>query len=271
MPELPEITVLARQMDAGLTGKTFAAITVDQPKCLNVAAETFTAALTGATVGRTTQRGKWLFVDTDRGHLLLNLGMGGEVWLVTRETLPAKHRLLFDFTDDGCLSVNFGWFGYAHYVAAGSLADHTMTAGLGPNALELDAAGLRARIGRGRGRIKSLLLDQDVIAGIGNAYIHDILFLARLHPLRSAASLSDAEWAALAAAIRQGLQPSIDKGGAFYETDLYGQHGGFTMDDILVGYKEGKPCPVCATPLVKIKTGSTASFLCPTCQPAPGG
>jgi formamidopyrimidine-DNA glycosylase len=129
------------------------------------------------------------------------------------------------------------------------------------------ADGLRAMFRGRRGRVKSFLLDQSKIAGIGNAYIHDILFLARLHPLRTVDTLTDAEVEALAEAIHDGLQPSIDKGGAFYEVDLYGQKGGFTMDDILVGYKEGKPCPSCGTPIEKIKTGSTSSFICPWCQP----
>ena len=143
-----------------------------------------------------------------------------------------------------------------------------MTAQLGPNALALTADDLRALLKGQRGRIKAILLDQTRLAGIGNAYIHDILFLAHLHPLRPANTLSDAEVDALAQAIRQGLQPSLDKGGAFYETDLHGQKGGFTMDDILVGYKEAKPCPVCGTLVQKVKIGSTSSFICPRCQPA---
>jgi formamidopyrimidine-DNA glycosylase len=111
------------------------------------------------------------------------------------------------------------------------------------------------------------LLNQSRIAGIGNAYIHDILFLARLHPLRQVNTLTAAEVDALAEAIHAGLQPSIDKGGAFYEVGLDGKKGGFTADDILIGYKEGKPCPVCGTQIEKIKTGSTSSFICPHCQP----
>lgn len=267
MPELPEITLLARQMQAELAGKTIDGVEVSQPKCLNVPPEVFAQALTGARILGVTSRGKWLFVEMDRGWLLLNLGMGGEILLVSRSTLPEKHRLVLDFTDSTGLSVNFWWFGYAHYVRPGELGHHGMTAGIGPNALGLTPDDLRAILRGKRGRVKALLLDQGVMAGIGNAYVHDILFLARLHPLRTAASLTPAEVDVLAGAIRAGLQPSIDKGGAFYEVDLHGEHGGFTMDDILVGYKEGKPCPNCGAAIEKIKTGSTSSFICPRCQP----
>lgn len=79
-------------------------------------------------------------------------------------------------------------------------------------------------------------------------------------------TLSQSEIEALSAAIRRGLEPALAKGGSFYEMDLLGQKGGFTMEDIAVGYREGKPCPQCGTAIVKIKTGSTSSFICPTCQ-----
>jgi len=267
MPELPEITLLARQMNAELVGTVIAGVEVLQPKCLNISVEEFVGALTGARLLEVTNRGKWLFVETDRGWLLLNLGMGGEILLTSRATLPEKHRLIFDFTDGACLSVNFWWFGHAHCVRPGELADHGMTAGLGPNALDLGADNLAALLRGRKGRVKTLLRDQDVMAGIGNSYVHDILFLARLHPLRSAAGLTSAEVAALASAIQDGLRPSIAKGGAFYEVDLHGEKGGFTMDDILIGYKEGRPCPACGALIEKIKTGSTSSFICPRCQP----
>lgn len=266
MPELPEITSRAREMRKELVGKTIAGIEVLQPKSLNIPEETFIGALRGARLLDVTSRGKWLFVETDKGWLLLNLGMGGEILLVTRATLPEKRRLIFDFDDDTCLTVNFWWFGYAHYVPPGELDSHSMTAKLGPNVNELAAEDIGAMIKGRRVRIKSFLLNQSQVAGIGNAYVHDILFMARLHPLRTVNTLTDAEVNELTKAIRDGLQPSIDKGGAFYEVNLYGEKGGFTMDDILIGYREGQPCPNCDTPIEKIKTGSTSSFICLRCQ-----
>jgi formamidopyrimidine-DNA glycosylase len=266
MPELPEIACRAIEMNTELRGKTIHDIEVLQPKCLNIPADEFTAALTGAEIKGTTFHGKWLITETSQGWFLLNLGMGGEILLVTRETLPEKRRLIFDFSDGAALSINFWWFGYAHYIAANQLPEHKMTALLGPNAIELDAEGLRALIKGQRTKLKTFLLDQSKVAGIGNAYIHDILFLAKLHPLRPLASLSDEEIDGLQRAIHAGLQPSIDKGGAFYEVNLRGQKGGFQVEDIIIGYREGQPCPVCGSPIQKIKTGSTSSFICPVCQ-----
>ncbi len=266
MPELPEIASRATQMKAELAGKTIRSVEVLQPKCINLPPDDFAATLGGATILDVTFRGKWLFVQTTRGWLLLNLGMGGEVLLVSRATLPEKRRLVLDLTDGSCLSINFWWFGYAHHVPAEELATHDLTAKLGPNALDIGLDELRARVRGQRKRVKAFLLDQSEIAGIGNAYVHDILFLARLHPLQRLDSLSDAEVEMLWSGIRNGLRPSLDKGGAFYEVDLHGRKGGFEMQHILVGYKEGQPCPGCGTLIEKIKTGSTSSFICPRCQ-----
>ncbi len=266
MPELPEIHKLAQQMQAELAGRTISGVEVLQPKCLNVPEEEFRAALTGAQIRRVSYRGKWLFVESDAGWLLLSLGMGGEVLLVTRETLPEKYRLIFDFADGSALAINFWWFGYLHYVPEGALEEHEMTAKLGPNALELSAGDLQVLLRGRRGRLKNYLLDQAKIAGIGNFYIHDILFRAGLHPLRPANTLDDADVAHLAGAIREVLEFSITKGAAWYEKDLYGEPGGFVQEDLVVGYREGEPCPVCETPIEKIKTGSTSSFVCPRCQ-----
>jgi formamidopyrimidine-DNA glycosylase len=254
-------------MNDALVGKKIAGIEVAQPKSLNIPETNFVNALQGARFIEVSPRGKWIFIETTQGWLLLNLGMGGEILLLTRESLPDKWRLIFDFDDGTCLSVNFWWFGYAHYVPRGELNSHSMTTKLGPNALDLRPIELTALLNGRRGRIKSFMLNQSHIAGIGNAYIHDILFMARLHPLRTIDTLNEADFERLAKAIQDGLQPSINKGGAFYEVNLYGERGGFNMEDILIGYKEGKPCPNCETIIEKIKTGSTSSFICPACQP----
>ncbi len=269
MPEIPEIASRASEMNAALPGKTIQNIEVVQPKCLNLLPAEFTTALTGATIEYVTYHGKWIKVMSTRGWLLLNLGMGGEILLTTRKSLPGKYRLIFDFTDGFCLVINFWWFGYAFYAAIDALDKIKMLAKLGPNVLDLSLDEFTAILKSQSPKtgVKAFMLDQSRVAGVGNAYIHDILFLAGLHPQRLLATLSDTEISALHRAIKDGLLPSLDKGGAFYETNLYGEKGGFQMEDILIGYHEGSPCPRCATTIEKIRTGSNTSFICPSCQP----
>jgi formamidopyrimidine-DNA glycosylase len=267
MPELPEIICRAREMNARLAGRPIRGIEVLQPKCLNVSVEEFRGGLVGSKIRGVTNRGKWLFVETSKGHLLLNLGMGGEILLVPSNKLPEKWRVRFDLDKGQSLAVNFWWFGYAHYAAPGKLTDHEMSASLGPDALGVSLAQFKELLSGRRGGIKALLLDQSRLAGIGNAYIHDILFRARLHPLRTIPSMSKKDVEQLHQAIHTELQRSIDKGAAFYEVGLDGKGGGFAAADLLVGYREGKPCPTCGAAVEKIKTGTTATFVCPTCQP----
>ena len=264
MPELPEIAVLARDMQRELVGRTICAVGVLQPKCLNMPAAEFQDALTGARILTVTPRGKWLQVQTSKGWLLLNLGMGGEILLTNRAHLPEKYRLVFDLEDGAALTVNFSWFGYAHFT--GDPAGHPMVGQLGPHALDLSLDQFRALLSGRRGAIKTFLLDQKRIAGIGNVYIQDPLFRARIHPLRPISTLTDGEVAALWRALCDTLQESIDSGGAPFELNLYGQRGGWNAS-FLVGYREGQPCPVCGAAVAKIKTGSPSSYICPRCQP----
>jgi formamidopyrimidine-DNA glycosylase len=266
MPELPEIAIFARDMQKELVGRTISAIEVLQPKCLNVPLETFQAALAGAEIRAVTARGKWLQVETTQGWLLLGLGMGGEILLTDRDHLPEKYRLIFDLADGDCLAINFWWFGYAHYTA--DLAGHKMTAQLGPNALDLTLDEFRALLRGRRGAIKTFLLDQKRIAGIGNVYVQDPLFKAGIHPLRAIDTLSDEETARLWEALRETLEESIEQGGSVWERNLYNEKGSWDNSFFLIAYKEGHPCPVCGTTVEKIKTGSTSSYICPACQPS---
>jgi formamidopyrimidine-DNA glycosylase len=265
MPELPEIHTLARDMQRGLVGRTISGIEVLQPKCLNVPLDRFRLALTGARLHSVRAHGKWLQVRTSRGWLLLNLGMGGELLLTDRQHLPEKYRLVFDFLDGKCLAINFWWFGYSHYVE--DLPEHPMTAQLGPDFMALSPDEFRALLVGRRGGIKSFLLNQKRLAGIGNVYVQDPLFKAGIHPLRPINTLGEDEIDALYHAIRETLRESIDLGGSHWEQNLYGEHGQWDRSHFLVAYREGRPCPTCGTTVEKIKTGSTSSHICSTCQP----
>ncbi len=266
MPELPEIYCRAREMNEHLTGRTIRSIEVLQPKCLNVSVKTFEAGLVGAEIKGTTYHGKWLLTGTSQGHLLINLGMGGELLLVDPEVMPEKWRVRFDFKDCKTFAVNFWWFGSTHFVEPGKLCEHTMTAKLGPNAIDVSIDEFRDLLTGRRGRIKSFLLDQSKIAGIGNAYVHDILFRAKLHPLRTILTLSNSDIDLLHRAIHDEFERSIAKGAANYERNLFGENGGLGAEDLLIGYREDKACPECGTMVEKLKTGSTASYICPQCQ-----
>jgi formamidopyrimidine-DNA glycosylase len=175
--------------------------------------------------------------------------------------------LRLDFTDGRVLTIGFWWFGHAHAVINSDLGSHKMTAKLGPTPIrdpDFTFGRFQALLKGRRGAVKNFLLAQENIAGIGNVYVQDILFRARLHPSRKLLTLTDAEQSLLYGSVMETLTEAAELGGLAYERDLYNQPGGFK--DFLVGYKEGQPCPSCQTTIRKIKTGSTTSYVCPHCQ-----
>ncbi|HEY3280790.1 MAG TPA: DNA-formamidopyrimidine glycosylase family protein [Armatimonadota bacterium] len=271
MPELPEILRIGNQMHQTITGKVLEEVEVHQPKCLNMSEAEFRVIL-GKRVLRVEPLGKWVFVHLEGDLvLLLCLGMGGELrYREPGEELPpgAKIQARFRFTDGSGFTLSFFWFGYIHLATAANLADHP-AGQLGPSPLD-DAFTLEAlaKVLSSTGRnVKSVITDQRVVAGIGNAYCHDILFLAGIHPLVPSKKLSPEQVAKLHWAMREGLTRVINHDGLRYETDFFGATGRY--DGFLVGYQEGKQCPECGTAIAKIKTGSTSTFICERCQPAP--
>jgi formamidopyrimidine-DNA glycosylase len=123
---------------------------------------------------------------------------------------------------------------------------------------------LRSMLRGRKGGVKSYLMNQRNIAGIGNVYIQDILFKAGLHPNRKIETLSPADVAKLHSAIVGHLEFASERGGLVWEKDFFGNPGRYTYE--LIGHRPGAPCPVCGTPVKEIRTGSTRSFVCETCQ-----
>jgi len=270
MPELPEITVIARQMDKETAGKRIANIEARQPKNLNMSVQKFVKTAKGKTVNNVSSKGKWIFIKLDPAYcMLINRGMNADVLHFTpNQELPEKYHFKLTFTDKTGFTIQFQWFGYIHLVSEKDLNKHRLTAQLGISPIdeEFTLERFKKLLANKKGGIKSFLIDQKNVAGIGNVYIQDILFQAKLHPNRKISTLSEKEINNLYNAIRDILNRSITLGGLAYEKDFYGQKGKLTINEFLIGYKTGKPCPTCKTPIEKIKTGSTSSYICPKCQ-----
>lgn len=267
MPEYPEIISRTKEMQQALCGLRIEHITVLQEKCLNVPVESLIEEVLGQTFQRFSSHGKWIIAELDKDTLLINLGMGGEILHLQKGAhLPEKKRIIIKLNDESTLMINFWWFGYFHLVYGKDLSTHQMISKLGPDAMQITFEEFQGLL-NAKQRIKTLLLDQKKIAGIGNFYIHDILFKAGIHPLLPANQLSEADSRKLYEAMRSDLQKSANKGGAFYEQNLWGEMGNFQKEEIVVGYKDGQPCPVCQNEIKKIQTGSTTSYICEQCQP----
>lgn len=272
MPELPEIAVLSAQMHGEVVGKTVMEVEVLQPKNLNLPVDEFVEKVIGHRIVSVKARGKWLFVElSDDLFLLINLGMGGDLLhYASNDILSETYTFKMGLSDGSGFTIKFWWFGYIHLVDGDGLKKHKMTGELSLSPLNdgFTLPYFRELLRNRRAQVKSFLLNQRRVAGIGNVYIQDILFKARLHPKRTIDTLTEVEIETLYQSMRDVLTLGVAMSGLTYERDFYGKKGGFSSDQFLVGYKTGQPCPTCSTPIEKIRTGSTASYICPKGQKA---
>ena len=273
MPELPEVETIKNELLPSVVGRCFRQVTIsDSHLVAPLAAPEFCRMLTGQTVEDVNRRGKYLLFRLSSGqYLVMHLRMTGALLLNPRET--ALHtRASFTFHDGSRLVFNDPRkLGRMWLVKdAGSV-----TGKLGPEPLEPDftVEVLAQRLTRRRIPLKAALTDQSIISGIGNMYGDEILFSARIHPLRTAESLSAEEIQKIHSSIQSVLRQAISRKGA--STDTYVRPGGqpgTAHFDFKVAHREGKPCPVCRTPIERIFLRGRGTCFCPRCQevkPAP--
>ena len=274
MPELPEVETTARGLRERIVGKRIAeAGGIDWPPMLpNAAPAMLASILPGLTVERVDRRGKYLLLGlSDDRWLAIHRKMSGNlVFDPDGAAGPPPHtHLVIRFDDSSALRfVDPRKFGRIHLFLDREKLDHFLAQRLGPEPLaDLTVARLRSLVEGRRGRLKSLLLDQRFLAGIGNLYADEILWDARLHPERSAASLTLPELRRLAGAIGRVLNEAIQRRGTSFSSyrDASGQPG--DNQSFLQAYgRAGLPCPRCARPIERRIIAQRGTWLCPHCQ-----
>lgn len=273
MPELPEVETLRRQLGAAVAGRVWGRVTARPSSLFRTPARELAARLTGARLDRVTRRGKVLLLAFDGGRVLLaHLGMSGQILLTPPAEPGDRHRHLEAELDDGRRLVfrDPRRFGYLRFAREAELASLKELGGLGPDPLdgarswESFASGFRTRTGA----VKSVLLEQGHLAGIGNVYADEILHAARVAPARPAAGLAPGELKELFHAVRDVLARAIDLGGTSFDeafVDLYGRPGLFGACLKVYG-RAGEPCARCHTPLRAVTVGGRSGAFCPHCQ-----
>ncbi|MEP7287176.1 MAG: bifunctional DNA-formamidopyrimidine glycosylase/DNA-(apurinic or apyrimidinic site) lyase [Chloroflexota bacterium] len=275
MPELPEVETAVRGLRQPVEGHVIVSATfpADPGRMTNISAVQFAERIVGQRVQKITRRAKYLLFHLDADTLMVHLKMTGHLYVVPiGEVNPFDRWLRVSFLLDNGEELRFSdsrKFGRVYLAAQ---PDEVLP-DLGPEPLE-DAFTLdvfHQRLAGRKGILKSLLLNQAFVAGIGNIYADESLHIAGLHPLRRADSLTDAEIARLYHAIRQALGDGIRHEGA--SINWYRKPDGTrgSSQDYLRVYREHRnldqPCPVCGGPITKIWVGQRGTHFCPTCQP----
>ncbi len=269
MPEMPEVETIRRDLCAPLLGRTIERVTFLWPRtAANMPSEEMAARLQGRKVVALRRRGKYLIIDLDPAcHLIIHLRMTGRLHLYPGRTPAQKHTRVITELDNGA-ELHF-WdqrkFGRFYCVED----ENEVVGKLGPEPLADDwtVEAFKEALNKRRAPIKSLLLNQQIVAGIGNIYADEALFFAGIHPLRPGNSLNDDEVWHLHQAIRYVLREALKAQGSTFSTYRRpGEETGAYQLQHQVFRRTGKPCPVCRTPIERIKVGGRSTHFCPRCQ-----
>ncbi|MFO0909819.1 MAG: DNA-formamidopyrimidine glycosylase [Isosphaeraceae bacterium] len=279
MPELPEVETMVRGLRPAMVGFTLREAEVHDPFLLQgVSAEEFVRRVSGSEVRAVERRGKWVVIELEdrRGFIVIQPRMTGGFWLVS--PARADHvrltfhmggpRSLIWFCDNRRLG-KIAWYGDAQTV------DEVCSRSQGPDALVVTRQHLAAGLKRTDRPVKPALMDQKLVAGIGNIYADEILFRSQVHPERKASHLTRLEVERIHAAISVVLNEAIRMEGSSFDAGyktVLGLEGGFLATNAMYG-RGGQACPDCGTSIVKTRIVGLAgrpTHFCPTCQPRHG-
>jgi len=282
LPELPEVETVRRGLNTLTVNKTFEGGEVLLPRTLAypLSVDRFVPCLQGLAIAEWQRRGKYLLAQLanqeqeKQGYLGIHLRMTGQLlWTQQTEKLQKHTRVRFFFKDNQELRfVDTRTFGKVWLVTDQPQVQNIITGlkklGPEPFSKEFSITYFTNRLSKSSRNIKTFLLDQSVVAGIGNIYADEALFKSKIQPQTLANQLSSKQIKSLHQAIIIVLQTAIDQGGTTFSDflNLLGVNGNYGNSALVYGRK-GEPCRVCQTPIEKIKLGGRSTHFCPQCQP----
>ena len=274
MPELPEVEMVKNAVAPRVTGSRIERLELFDPSvCGHPAAGDFARAVTGRTVASVARRGKFLrFLLEGGGELVVHLRMTG-VLLACTPDFPEEPHTRAVFHLSGGVQLRFAdmrRFGRLWLILPGETDDFTGMDRLGPEPFDpcLTPRWLKEKLGGSRRAVKTCLLDQSAVAGIGNIYSDEILFAARIQPQRPACSLTAPEWKRLAGTISALMKFHVEQTACSPEEYLRTRGREYRNTPYLRVYGHaGEDCPVCGAKLARVVIGGRSSVFCPKCQP----
>jgi formamidopyrimidine-DNA glycosylase len=272
MPEMPEIETIARQLRKTIIGKRIADVRLSGLPLRKPIAKTFPAMLRGRTIQKITRRGKYLVAELEpKAFWLIHLGMSGRILYHSTASAAAAHtHAVFQFSDATELEYRdprrFGLLA-AYEVLRPVEVSELRFLGKDPLSSGFNPGWLSKLLQKSQQEIKSFLLDQRKIAGLGNIYVCESLFLAQIHPARRCSTLNSEEISRLAVAIRKVLRAAVkNKGTSFSDfRDSDGKRGS-NQSFLMVFQREGEECVRCRAPVQRMRQGNRSSFYCSNCQ-----
>lgn len=272
MPELPEVETVVRSIRPGIVGRTIANIRVGRKKLRQPWLKNWNQLVTGRRVVELSRRGKWIILKLDAGALLAHLGMTGQLTVgPANKTIESHTHLIFDLGANRQLQFRDPRrFGSVRYFAEVAELTAFLNARLGPEPFVIDPTYWRDALRGTRRSIKAALLDQAIVAGVGNIYADESLFAARIHPATAANRLTPRQATALRQAVAKILTFAIERRGSSIRDylDGNGQRGQFQNEFRVYGRYE-EPCQRCRAVIERIRLAGRSTHFCPRCQKSP--
>jgi formamidopyrimidine-DNA glycosylase len=274
VPELPEVETVVRDLRPRLVGSRFTALQVGRKSLRRKWSPRWKAQVVGRRVHGVERRGKWILLDLEGPWLVVHLGMTGQFVITACDEPRQSHTHLVFTLDDGVRELRFRdirRFGSAVWYANRADIDaYFVGQRLGPEPFAVDPAYWRAALAKTERSLKAILLDQRVVAGVGNIYADESCFEARLHPATRGCDLSRRQSDRLRQMIERVLERAIDLGGSTIR-DYVGGDGqsGEYQDEFRVYGRTGEPCSRCRTPIERIVLAGRSTHFCPRCQRLP--
>ena len=269
MPELPEVETTRRGIAPYLEGQILRRVDVREPR-LRWPVPEQVLALRNQPVRQLRRRAKYLVIELEQEHLLLHLGMSGSLRVTRRvQERPGRHDHLDLVLANGTLIRFTDPRRFGALLWSPAHRHHPLLQRLGPEPLSADFDGnrLHERARNRRVSVKSFLMNQEVVVGVGNIYAQESLFRAGIHPARSAGRISRERYRRLAGAVREVLGEAIEAGGTTLRDFTSGEgRPGYFRQSLRVYGRAGQPCPVCGTPLRGTRQSQRATVYCPRCQ-----
>ncbi len=269
MPELPEITVISEDVGSLAGGREVLRAEVFRPDVTNVNPEEFTRRLVGRTLRETGRRGKITLLDFGDSIGVVHLVISGRVLRLPGWREPDRiHTAVLEFEGGLVLAFTRLWLGYFDLYEPDKVDEHPLISRLGPDPFsQAFTPEYLAKVLKRKASVKGLLLDQSVVAGLGNIYVDEVLFAAGVHPARKADTLGPGEIRAIHAATREILSRAIELRGTTFDSyhDAFGETGKF-QHQLKVFARAGEPCPVCGAEIVKSRVAGRGTHTCPACQ-----
>lgn len=272
MPELPEVETVKETLKRRLIGNRIIDVSIYHDNIIEYpTALEFKREIVNQRINDMDRYGKWLIFVLDDYYLLSHLRMEGKYFFRSPMEVRNKHEHVVFSLDDGMelRYMDVRKFGKMHLIKKDEIKEKGpfLEMGLEPWDKDLTVEYLKFKYSKKRLPIKSALLDQSIIVGIGNIYADEILFLSNINPLKSSKDLTDKELESIILNTREVLEKAIKKGGTTIRsyTSVDGVHGLF-QQELFVHSRFNKPCKSCGTSIVKIKVGGRGTYYCPTCQ-----